>query len=235
MKAGKGYMKSGRQQDEYIPTATKKRVNPASAANVARRAKARLKNARRRRMWRQSGVWVAQGSYVHDSVSIGRFTNIMNTSHIGPCSIGSFCAIAGRLVVRSTNHSIAYANMQVSAQSEVIGSTVPVAGISRGSISIGDAAWIGDSVIVLPGASIGVGAVIGAGSVVTRPIPDFAVAAGNPARVLRMRFEQHVIDYLLAVAWWDWTTGKMARNREFFELNFTTISAADLDSIKIEP
>ncbi len=228
-------MENRRCLDDSIPMATNRRLNPWLPVGVAEIAKTKFKNARRQRVWRKSGVWVASGSFVHDSVTIGRFTNIADASHIGPCSIGSFCAIAGRLVVRSTNHSIAYANMQVSAQSEVIGSTVPVAGVSRGAVSIGDAAWIGDSVIVLPGASIGVGAVIGAGSVVTTPIPDFAVAAGNPARVLRMRFEKHVIDYLLAVAWWEWTTGRMARNQKFFEVDFTTVSVADLDSIEILP
>ena len=228
-------MENRRREDDAIPMATNRRLDPWLPVGVAKIARAKFKNARRQRVWRKSGVWVASGSFVHQSVTIGRFTNIANTSHIGPCSIGSFCAIAGRLVVRSTNHSMAYANMQVSAQREVIGSTFPVAGVSNGPVTIGDASWIGDSVVILPGASVGVGAVVGAGSVVTKPIPDFAVAAGNPARVLRMRFEQHVVDYLLAIAWWEWTTGKMNRNREFFEVDFTAMSASDLDSIKIRP
>ncbi len=58
---------------------------------------------------------------------------------------------------------------------------------SRGEISIGDEAWLGHGVIVLSGVRIGKGAVIGAGSVVTNDIPDESVAAGVPARVIKMR------------------------------------------------
>mgnify|MGYP000091352893 CR=1 FL=1 len=54
-------------------------------------------------------------------------------------------------------------------------------------VEIGDDVWIGTRVIVLPGVKLGAGCVIGAGSVVTRDIPPLAVAAGNPARVIRQR------------------------------------------------
>jgi acetyltransferase-like isoleucine patch superfamily enzyme len=60
---------------------------------------------------------------------------------------------------------------------------------SKGSIVIGDDAWIGFGVIALESVRIGKGVVIGAGSVVTRDIPDGAIAAGNPARVIKMRSE----------------------------------------------
>ena len=61
---------------------------------------------------------------------------------------------------------------------------------SRGAIHIGDGAWLGHGVIVLENVRIGHGAVIGAGSVVTRDVPDQAIAAGNPASVIRFRHSQ---------------------------------------------
>jgi acetyltransferase-like isoleucine patch superfamily enzyme len=58
---------------------------------------------------------------------------------------------------------------------------------SKGDIELGDDVWLGYGVTVLAGVTIGTGAVVGAGSVVTRDVPPQAVAAGSPARVLRMR------------------------------------------------
>ena len=56
---------------------------------------------------------------------------------------------------------------------------------------------------MLPGVHIGSGAIIGACSVVTKDIPPYAVAAGNPARVVRMRFEPETVEFLLRLCWWD--------------------------------
>jgi phosphonate metabolism protein (transferase hexapeptide repeat family) len=69
---------------------------------------------------------------------------------------------------------------------------------------IGHDVWIGHGVVVLPGRKIGTGAVVGAGAIVTSDIPDYAVAVGNPARIVRMRFPEDIAARLLALRWWDW-------------------------------
>lgn len=69
---------------------------------------------------------------------------------------------------------------------------------------IGHDVWIGHDALILPGARIGHGAIIGAGAVVTGRVPDYAVMAGNPARLVRMRFAAADVAALLALAWWDW-------------------------------
>ena len=68
---------------------------------------------------------------------------------------------------------------------------------------IGDKAWIGGGAIILPGVSIGEGAVVGAGSVVTRDVPAYALVAGNPARVVRLRLPEAQVEALLASRWWE--------------------------------
>ncbi|MDZ7371239.1 MAG: CatB-related O-acetyltransferase, partial [candidate division KSB1 bacterium] len=80
---------------------------------------------------------------------------------------------------------------------------------TKGDVIIGSDVWIGHGAIILSGVTIGDGAVIGAGSVVSKSVPPFAVAAGNPAKVTRMRFSDRQIEQLLQIRWWDWPTAKI--------------------------
>ncbi len=63
--------------------------------------------------------------------------------------------------------------------------------------------WIGDRVTLMDGVHIGTGAIIGTGSVVTKNVPPYAIVVGNPARVLRMRFSDSVIERLMKTQWWN--------------------------------
>lgn len=75
---------------------------------------------------------------------------------------------------------------------------------TKGDVRIGNDVWLGADCIVLSGVTIGDGVVIGAGSVVSRDIPPYAVVAGNPARIIKKRFDDLTIERLLRVRWWDW-------------------------------
>jgi virginiamycin A acetyltransferase len=74
----------------------------------------------------------------------------------------------------------------------------------RGDTTIGNDVWIGREAVIMPGVKIGDGAIIGAHAVVGSSVPPYAIVAGNPARVIRKRFPDHVITRLLAIRWWDW-------------------------------
>lgn len=89
---------------------------------------------------------------------------------------------------------------------------------------IGHDVWIGHGALILPGARIGHGAIIGAGAVVTGLVPDYAVVAGNPARVVRLRFAPEVIARLLAHGWWDWPVARI-------EASLAQIMAGDVDAL----
>jgi len=69
---------------------------------------------------------------------------------------------------------------------------------------LGHDIWLGKDVRVLPGARLGNGVIVGAGAVVGGDVPDYAVVAGNPGRVVKMRFEASTIARLNKIAWWDW-------------------------------
>ncbi|WP_329955284.1 CatB-related O-acetyltransferase [Xanthomonas albilineans] len=80
---------------------------------------------------------------------------------------------------------------------------------TKGYTVIGNDVWIGHGAIVLSGVTVGDGACIGAGAVVSKDVPPYAIVAGNPARVVRMRFEQQIISRLLQIRWWNWPIEKI--------------------------
>ncbi len=84
----------------------------------------------------------------------------------------------------------------------------------KGNTVVGNDVWFGQNVTVMPGVHIGDGAIIGANSVVASDIPPYCIAAGNPCRVVRKRFDDELIDYLLELKWWDWSPEKIMRNLE---------------------
>ncbi|TFL17374.1 CatB-related O-acetyltransferase [Jannaschia formosa] len=84
--------------------------------------------------------------------------------------------------------------------------------VQKGDTVIGPDVWIGDNATVMPGVAIGAGAIVAAMSVVTKDVPPYAIVAGNPARVVRTRFDAATVDRLLAIAWWDWDAAKITRN-----------------------
>jgi virginiamycin A acetyltransferase len=75
---------------------------------------------------------------------------------------------------------------------------------SRGDTVVGNDVWLGYRAVVLPGVTIGHGAIVAAASVVASDVPPYAIVGGNPARVIRRRYEDEDVERLLRAAWWDW-------------------------------
>lgn len=95
----------------------------------------------------------------------------------------------------------------------------------KGDTVVGNDVWIGQNVTVMPGVHIGDGTIIAASSVVTRDIPAYCVAGGNPCRVIRRRFDEDLTEYLLKLRWWDWDAEKIFRNMD-------ALCSGDLEKIK---
>lgn len=83
---------------------------------------------------------------------------------------------------------------------------------TKGDVVIGNDVWIGFGTTLLSGVTVGDGAAIGACSVVTRDVPPYAIAAGNPAQIIRYRFDEETIQKLLRIKWWDWPEEKVSEN-----------------------
>ncbi|MCC7021814.1 MAG: CatB-related O-acetyltransferase [Thermomicrobiales bacterium] len=80
---------------------------------------------------------------------------------------------------------------------------------SRGDTVVGNDVWIGYRATIMPGVQIGDGAIVAAGALVTKDVLPFAIVGGNPARLLRMRFDEADVARLLRVAWWDWPVAQI--------------------------
>ncbi len=85
--------------------------------------------------------------------------------------------------------------------------------------------WLGHEALIMPAVSIGDGAIIASRSVVTKNIPPYAIVAGNPAKVIRTRFDEATIANLLEIRWWDMPI-------EVINKNIAAIIGADIDKLK---
>ena len=127
--------------------------------------------------------------------------------------IGNFCSIAANVtILLGSEHRPDWVttypfNMILDEFREIKGHPA-----TRGSVKIGNDVWIGMNATILNGVNIADGAVIGACSVVTKDVEPYTIVAGNPARVIRERFDQETINKLLRIKWWDWSIERVKEN-----------------------
>lgn len=82
----------------------------------------------------------------------------------------------------------------------------------KGDIVVGNDVWFGYDSLIMNGVTIGSGVIIAAKAVVVKDVPAYSIVAGNPAKVVKMRFDDQTIDRLLKIAWWDWNIEKINQN-----------------------
>ena len=117
--------------------------------------------------------------------------------------VGRYTSIAWDVRVFTANHPLDYLSTHPFFYDRRLGTLVHDDHSAKG-ITIGHDVWLGAGVITTPGCRyIGTGAVVGAGSVVTKNVPDFAIVAGNPARILRYRFDGRTQEVIRQSHWWD--------------------------------
>lgn len=154
------------------------------------------------------------------SVKIGRRTALNGPSRIysmlNPVMIGNFCSIAGYVNIQEYNHNFEHCSTYF-VKKHVMGGKMRDEVISKGGVFIGNDVWIGTQTVILSGAKISDGAVIGANSTVAGIIPPYAIAVGNPARVIKYRFDRKIIDRLLELDWWTWSDDKIRENIDLFD------------------
>ncbi|MGU3538307.1 CatB-related O-acetyltransferase [Methylobacterium sp. A54F] len=122
-------------------------------------------------------------------------------------TIGRYCSIADKVeILLGGDHRLDWASTYPFAAMPGLfpGAEAPADyHASRGDVTIGHDVWLGSGCMILSGVSVGHGAVVAARAVVTRDVPPYAVVAGNPARVVRQRFDAATAAALVEAAWWD--------------------------------
>jgi virginiamycin A acetyltransferase len=158
---------------------------------------------------------------LHGEITIGHHTTINgpNVQIFGKknaIQIGSYCSIARDVVIQEYNHRTDFLSTYNVQKHIFKGKSIDDV-VSKGGISIGSDVWIGTKSIILSGVSIGHGVIVAAGSVVTKDVPPYAIVGGNPAKIIRYRFDQPMIEKLLLIQWWNWPLEKIQQERSLFE------------------
>ena len=147
--------------------------------------------------------------------TLGDYSYVVNDSNIIYTTIGKFCSIAAHTRINPGNHPMQRASQshftyRASAYFEDAEDDAAFFDWRRSTpVTISHDVWIGHGAIVLAGRSIGTGAVVAGGAVVTKDVPDYAIVAGNPARIIRRRFPEEIAGRLKALAWWDWEHARL--------------------------
>ena len=161
-------------------------------------------------------LWLRKIFKVYHHVEVGLYSYGCFYLRLPPgTTIGKFTSLANIDIIPGnhklhsvTNHPFTY-NPQVGVVDKLLREDT--------KLSIGNDVWIGQNAILLSGAkNIGDGAVIAAGSLVTKDVQPYAVVAGVPARVIKYRFSQDIINELLKIKWWNWPPEKIFRHHDLF-------------------
>jgi len=157
---------------------------------------------------------VCSGSQIVSS-TIGKHTDIGYDCTIINTEIGAFCSFGANIIIGGASHTVDWV------------STSPVFNENKDHLPqkfsyhkfdlsnktiIGSDVWIGNNVLIKADIKVGHGAIIGMGSVVTKDVPPYEIWAGNPAKLIRKRFDELTISELLKMKWWNWDDKTIKEN-----------------------
>lgn len=141
--------------------------------------------------------------------------------------IGKFCQIATgvRFIMNGSNHAMDGISTYPFKVFGKAWTKATMNVVSKGDTVIGNDVWIGNSATIMQGVHIGHGAIIGTNALVTKNVEPYAMVGGNPATLIRKRFDDETITFLLELAWWDWPVEKITEH-------LTAITTGDLAALR---
>lgn len=166
---------------------------------------------------------------------IGAYSYVGGKSRIINANIGKFCSIAGESSIGMGTHTLNKLSTCPIFTEKHNGTGHSWCDASSDNpfkeIRIGNDVWVGKRVMVMGGITIGDGAVIAAGAVVTKDVPPYAVVGGVPARVIKYRFSEEIIQKLTDLKWWDLPEEVLREKIQYFQSDNITTELID----KIKP
>lgn len=179
---------------------------------------------------RKSRLSAIRNSIIHSTSKIGAGSTVYDSifnreSYCGydctfvNCEVGSFCSIANLVTVGGAAHPLHFVSTSpvfLSHKDSVKHKYAAHNFLPNARTCIGNDVWIGERVLIRQGVNIGHGAVIGMGAVVTRDVPPYAVVGGNPARIIKYRFQSEIISSLLEIKWWDYDSSQLKEFGGYF-------------------
>lgn len=142
----------------------------------------------------------------------------------GQVTIGKYCQIGRDVAFHPTNHPIHHITTYINDQ--LFDGTLKHFK-TESEITLGNDVWVGHGVIILSGVNVGNGAILAAGSVVTKDVAPYSIVAGNPAKELRKRFSDQIIEELETLNWWDLKEDQLMKIKPLFLMDLSKT-----DSIK---
>lgn len=164
-------------------------------------------------------LYLNRNTQVGPDVSIGKYSGLNESCFIARAEMGAYCAVGARSSINPFNHPLDWLSIhefqyharaydwvpewqsfkRLERDPDMIERTV-----------VGNDVWTGHNVNVMAGVTVGDGVAIAAGAVVTKSVPPYAVVAGVPASVRKMRFDDRTIERLLKVRWWEFELSELS-------------------------